>query len=546
MGGTGVKRRKWGIALLLVLALQAAVILWFGGRKQGYFIDELYSFGLSNGYYKPFITSYEEIFQHWEKGDLIHDYLTVQEGERFAYDSVIYNQSQDVHPPVYYMLLHTISSFFTDQYSKWLGIGLNLAAFLGCGYVLWKLGKLVFGEGAAALAPVVIWGFSAGAVSYTLYIRMYMVLTLFTLLSAWLHVRMVRLGQTPLRLAVVLGVTLCGLLTQYYFVIFAFYLSAAYGIWKLLRGRYREGILYGAGMFGAVGGAVLLFPACVAQLTRQDEIVARETRNNIGNLAVLKENLLCYCYGINTDFLAGKYLAFLGLVAAGAVVVAVIMIMKGRRRSFYKGEADTDSKEGEAEVVPGLLILSGCLGTVLTIGAVAVVPSPRYICSMYPLMVWIGVWIVWLLLRREEGVLRGTLACLMAVMLVGGVVSWQAGLVQYLYQDEGQRLAVLREREDLPCIYVTNYRVAALTADLRELEHTDEFYVTDEPGLDSIADILDDRDTSGGILVIVDDNEYWGSGYEGEAVLGKIIEKMEFTEYEQLFQKELSSAYYVK
>ena len=86
---------KWFVAVLI--GIQVLVLFLFACQKKGYFIDEIYSWGLSNGYYKPFITSYDTIFEHWLDGEEFQDYMTVQQGERFSYASVYDNQTQDVH-----------------------------------------------------------------------------------------------------------------------------------------------------------------------------------------------------------------------------------------------------------------------------------------------------------------------------------------------------------------------------------------------------------------------------------------------------------------
>ena len=97
---------KWFVAVLI--GIQVLVLFLFACQKKGYFIDEIYSWGLSNGYYKPFITSYDTIFEYWLDGEEFQDYMTVQQGEKFSYASVYDNQTQDVHPPLYYMSMHTI------------------------------------------------------------------------------------------------------------------------------------------------------------------------------------------------------------------------------------------------------------------------------------------------------------------------------------------------------------------------------------------------------------------------------------------------------
>lgn len=527
------------LALLFILFIQAAVILWFGNQKQGYFIDEIYSFGLSNGYYKPFITSYgDEIFDQWADESVINDYMTVQEGQRFAYGSVVYNQSQDVHPPFFYLLLHTVSSFFPGEYSKWFGISINLACFLLSGLFLWLLGRRVLKSQWLALVPVIIWGFSAGAMSFVVYIRMYMVMTLFTVLSAYLHGRMIRTWQRPRELALLYAVTICGILTQYYFVIFAFFLSAAYCLWKFLKKAWKEAILYGAVMFGGVGTAVLLFPACITHLTRTGEVVAEETRKNIGNLNTFLTNMKSYGYGIHSEFFSGLYqvLILLILLAAAGIFCSRLFGKDGWKQVKQRKRA------GERDVTMGLVFI-GWLGAVLTIGAVAVVPSTRYICSLYPLMALTGVWLLWRWTRECKKAMNACLAAVAVLFLCLSFLSYERGFVQYLYQDEPARLLKAKQYSNTPCLYVTNYRVAALTQDLRTISCYKEFYVTSKEKLKDVKDIMAGRDLENGLLVTVDYNEFWGSGYDAEEVVREISSRTGMTVTECLFAQELSITY---
>ena len=108
---------KYLLIILILIALFFYTVLFFS-KKESYDGDEIWSYGLANSYYNPFLHNsgtwdnnkdnrYLQNFNTWITGDTFHNYLTVQENERFTYDSVWYNQSADVHPPFYYALLHT-------------------------------------------------------------------------------------------------------------------------------------------------------------------------------------------------------------------------------------------------------------------------------------------------------------------------------------------------------------------------------------------------------------------------------------------------------
>ena len=118
------------LLLILIIVLQ---LLWTGYsflyRKDGRHSDEIWSYGLANSYYQPFVyqragvhiddCQMEDIIntEQWITGETFRNYITVQPDQRFAYGSVYSNQTLDHHPPLYYALLHTVCSFFPNQFS---------------------------------------------------------------------------------------------------------------------------------------------------------------------------------------------------------------------------------------------------------------------------------------------------------------------------------------------------------------------------------------------------------------------------------------------
>lgn len=138
-------KTRW---ILVFLAMLVCFCGWWAVRKEGFFADELYSYGLSNSDYAPFLSWYyngERAYsgtsaEHIYSREDFMSYVAVQEGQRFDYASVYYNQTQDVHPPVFYFLLHTVCSLFPGSFTKWTGLGLNFALFGGTIAALYALG----------------------------------------------------------------------------------------------------------------------------------------------------------------------------------------------------------------------------------------------------------------------------------------------------------------------------------------------------------------------------------------------------------------------
>lgn len=69
------------------------------------------------------------------------DYLTVNQNEEWNLKPVYENQKNDVHPPLYYLLLRISASFAIDRFSKWSGIILNIIIFTVSNVLVFKISK---------------------------------------------------------------------------------------------------------------------------------------------------------------------------------------------------------------------------------------------------------------------------------------------------------------------------------------------------------------------------------------------------------------------
>jgi len=107
------------IGMALLLCLQIIVLFYYGSRKAGFHEDELYSYYSSNKTAGLFVNDRE-----WTTGESFRNELVVLPGEQFRYGVVKQMQSWDVHPPLYYYLLHTVCSLTSGIFSK-SELGLN-------------------------------------------------------------------------------------------------------------------------------------------------------------------------------------------------------------------------------------------------------------------------------------------------------------------------------------------------------------------------------------------------------------------------------------
>ena len=250
-------KRKLLLGILLII--QLAVLLYFGSQKQGMHFDEYYSYFTTNNSDGRAVND-----RQWLNSQDMKKDFYVQDGEQFQYEKVIQLQSYDVHPPVFYLLLHTLCSLMPGVYSIWQGLALNIMYELiatVCLYLI--LDKLTHNQWAAFLI-VLICITNPGVISNVMFIRMYMLLTMWMMIAIWLHLCM---GEKWHWSFLLLNSALAyvGFLTHYYYLAFLFFLEAAYWLPRF-RKEWKRFLLYGTSMLGAGALAVFSYPACLGHI----------------------------------------------------------------------------------------------------------------------------------------------------------------------------------------------------------------------------------------------------------------------------------------
>ncbi len=214
------------------------------------FYDEIWSYGLANSYDSSFL--YENgytndrsnsFYNHWTDGRKFFEYITVQPQEGFAYNKVYDNQMADMHPPLYYFLLHTICSFFPDSFNRWYGQIICLIAFVFVQIALYMLAKLLFNEELMSLAMCAFFGFSMAAVNNFIYIRMYCLVTLWYLCITYIALKICKTDKITKYdgwLLFIFG--FLGFMTHNHFAIYYFCLCISCGIYFVV--RKKNGLLW--------------------------------------------------------------------------------------------------------------------------------------------------------------------------------------------------------------------------------------------------------------------------------------------------------------
>ena len=526
-----------GVMFLVLLILQFLVLLYFGARKSGFHEDEFYSYYSTN---KTAGLSVND--RTWLPRDSYRNDFVVLEGEEFRYDVVKMMQSWDVHPPLYYYILHTVCSLFPGVFSKWLGISVNLIAFVPCFLLLAYLvyNSVVTGGGEEekrkgillSFLTCLAWGFSAAVVSGVMFIRMYQWLTLFVLLCACLHIRAIRKNDYGFRFLIPLGITVfLGFLTQYYYIIFHFFMGVGFCFLLLKEKRIRNLLAYvfscGFGFFCAV----LYYPASLSHIFRGYR--GTEAVSEFSNAANTLERLKFFVS------LFDKY------VVNGTLAVIILLICLLWITVFYREKRKPEKGMG--------LLLFTCAGYFFTISKTALLlgeTSNRYQLPIYGVLVFFLLYFLYvpaeMLINRYIGeksrqiALKwnyGILLLLFAAVLFIDVTALRETKVFFLYEEEKPVMEYVKENCDVPVIVFYNGaspdNVWRLSDELMEFP---EIYLASQENREKITD--EKLTKSDRLLVYVADHE------DKEECLNNLLQSSEsLSEYHVVAEKNLWTLY---
>ena len=255
------------IALILLLLLQTGYYIFLGAQKQVFNVDEFYTFLGANArvmtdgtlpYNTPLTT------------EQVNQFYSIQPNGRFDFAGVIDRIAPDCHPPLYYLVIHLLCSLFAPTFQfatyKWLAIGLNILLLIPCTLLVFGILRRLCANPTVCLVGTLLFALAPVTASTAIFCRMYALLLFFGVLFAWVHISY---WDKPLDLhffVIALLAAVGGTMSQYYFLIFQFFLCLWFGVRLLLQKRWKAAVPYLFTMLGSVGLCTLIFPPMLNQL----------------------------------------------------------------------------------------------------------------------------------------------------------------------------------------------------------------------------------------------------------------------------------------
>lgn len=457
-----------------------------------------YSTEGSVGWYDAARSLLQGNFQ-WVTSEELLKQITAESGNRFNYVQVYLNQVMDVHPPLYYFLVHTVFSLFNGTFSNVLLFSVNIIFLLMTVWMLYKFAMRLFHNEWNALLTVTLYGVSQSFFSCVLYFRMYAVLSFFVIATLYIHL-LVCEGQLVKnrKLKVLLSTTLImGSWTHYYYYIFLFPI-AVITVWSLAKKYGKKDVLcYVKNVLISAGISLIIWPFSLYHILFSYR--GTEAVDSLLHRGFI-ESFLKYVDIIVSEGISNNRL--LGMIAAGIIMIAVVAWMRVKKNVPV---------EGKLIVIPVLFY-------VLMMAKITPVQSDRYIFCIIPVLclcvVW-GVIAVCTLLHKDNKV-----ACIIVgVFLVCNVV---AGIhPNYMFSEQKDLQLGIEKNNTLNCLMVMDDDASAY-AYVPYLLDFNEVLAIGYNDIDKLEEVVADNENMPVVLYI--------AGYlEVDVLSDKAAEKLNMT-----------------
>lgn len=567
----GMRLKKWsrssGLWLAVIIVVQTVIYVLAGMGKAYIHMDEAYSLALAQ-YDKVEIQENEDFYNHWHTKEYFQDYLAVQEDERGDFRPVYENQKNDVHPPLYYLLLRMAMEVAATrmnlieanvgeagvkveasggEFSKWPGIILNILFAAVNTVLLFKIIMLLIGgngEGEGknerrkmgwGLGLTLVAALTNAAIGSVVYIRMYELLTLFVLLTAWLNLMVVqKKGRVSGWIWLAIGMTaLAGVLTQYYYLFFLVPMWVCMTVWFSKRKEWRRwGIYTGAlGMAGVI--SLIIWPYSIQHMFfgYRGQGVMASLLDVPGWLGRIWQYILVLDYDEFHRMLA----LFVVAIIAGLIVFW-----------WKKRKEDTEARQEEGRTERKILFWS-VLSYFLIVAAVSPFIELRYImpiCSLAMVMVVMGVWLAWQKAGWSPRMREIGIGSMLAVMLVASPVQIGLGAmrIELLYRDKEALMSELEENAEVPALYMITTENNRFLDNILPFATLNESYLAldVEPKKEVVEEIMRGKDLSRGLYLFVSDK------MDTEEVLRAVMEATGFMEVRWVRGVNTCEIYYLR
>lgn len=493
---TLIENKRQKIKLGIVITLLCAVMLFFVVQKEGFHCDEIFSYGSSNCAEESVFYSYKGDDIVWRTREDAHNYMKAQ-NNRFNYKSVYENQVNDVHPPLFYMIVHTVCSILNNTFSKYIIFFISLPFFIGTCILIWKILNLIDRKPISILT-VALYGLSLGGISTMMFQRMYMMLTFFTIAYLYINISILK-NNFILTKKHVIGlfvVSILGFLTQYFFAIYAVLVSLFMIILFIVNKKFKEMFKYiGTLALAAIAG-LLIFPASIEHLLHSDRSIGSFEVNNYSERISTYFNMILRYFGSKWEI----------VLALFAIALLAIVIRRKTERGLMS------------------VLIGPAIMYILVIAKIAEFVELRYVMNILPIVAILIMMAVGSI--YENKIYNNMIAFAAVILLTGYGFATEKPL--YLYKGYDNYIEISEKYSEDNLVYV-GYTFFNHIQALPEFMNYNKTLMIYNDQLEATKDNEELQNANEFILSV-------NSSMDPEGVRQKIMEYSGYTDYEVLYE----------
>lgn len=484
------KKKYEKIVISIILIIQTIIFGIVGANKSYIHMDEAYSLGLAS-YDKVEIQDNEDFYNTWHDGKYYEDYLCVNDDEIGQYKQVYENQKNDVHPPLYYLILRFAMGFHKNSYSKWPGIIINMIIYAFVTIFMYLIltqilkDKYKYKEKSAIIAMVS--SLVLASITNVIYIRMYALSTLNVLITTYLHLILLEKKEIDYKLLTFIGVSaLAGSLTHYYYLFYLAMIFIMFAIKYIKEKRYKELIAYTVTMCIAGAISLIIFPYSIKHL-----FFGYRGQGALSKLTQISEflkSIALYIQKFNRHAFNGLLFILL------ALIVGLGIYKKVNKKKIF---------ENKNQYIKYITIPTAFYTLLVSLSAPWI--ELRYIMPVCGLVFILIIYLLENVLENifnEKNVFRILTVCL-AIILITPIIFKMEPEEEFL--DKRDIVEEVQNELNVPTIYMFNSNENRFLDDILLFSKLDNSYIakdvecTDE----NINKILNGKDLSNGILVFI-------------------------------------------
>ncbi len=431
-----MKKKIFIAGLYILFTVLMLIVLSF---KKNFMEDELLTYNLANG--KGWLAPVDGQ-KYVPAEEPFIEYLTTD--GHINIERVWTRQRLDVHPPVYYLLVHLICCVFPNSISiRYAGV-INIIFQLLTLYIIRKLIDRFDIDKKEKTIISLTYILSAGILSISSLLRMYVMLGFWIALITYIHVSNLRDYKIKTYLGI-FAVTVLGALTHYHYILFVFFLSLMAGIYALIEKRIKDAIGLIVTMAASGVASYLIFPAMINHMFF--EYRGTEAIDNLKN-GKLIERISGYFDVLSKEMFGGFLAVFICII-----LFAVVL-------NFVSDNKLTDISKDEVRKFLYILIPAICF--FMFVSKTTPNISVRYMYPIYPITL-VGIMIltykVFEIYITKEKYRVAILGILMSVCVISGYFqcNWDwlyLDSVPYVERAEQQGLDT-----DAFCFYSGSWRI---------------------------------------------------------------------------------------